>query len=134
MRPYARPGQRQRSGRSPFVRADDSLISWRMAVWNLAFGTDGQVEHVRLANVCQQTWCLYVCVVRMFDRRRQHSRAIEGRRLWLVTETREGPIRSEISSFTCELLRFRISRRKWQLHVKFVMKGEQLHELSSTID
>jgi hypothetical protein len=37
MRPYARPGRRQRSGRSPFVRADDSLISWRMAVWNPCF-------------------------------------------------------------------------------------------------
>jgi hypothetical protein len=37
MRPYARPGQRQRSGRSPFARTYDSLISWRMAVWNLSF-------------------------------------------------------------------------------------------------
>lgn len=90
MRPYARPGQRQRSGRSPFVRADDSLISWRMAVWNLAFWTDGQVEHVRLAVFASRLYGLYVCVVRMFDRRRQHSRAIK--RLWLVTETREGLI------------------------------------------
>lgn len=126
MRPYARPGQRQHSGRSPFVRADDSLISWRMAVWNLAFWTDGQVEHVRLAVFASRLHGLYVCVVRMFDRRRQHSRAIKGRRLWLVTETREGSTRREIGCFTCKLLKLRISRRKWQLHVESVMRRERL--------
>lgn len=96
---------------------------------------DGQVGHVRLANVCQQILCLYVCVVRMFDRRRQRSRAIEGRRLWLVTETREGLTRSEIRArFHVRIVEGFAMRRKWQLHVKFAMRGEQLLDLSPTID
>ena len=104
MRPYARPGQRQRTGRSPFVRADDSSIyTENGGLEPCALAGWMGVEHVKLAIVASRLYvCLYVCVVRVFDRRRQHSRAIEGRRPWLVIETREAVIvRSALSRANC---------------------------------